>query len=324
MICLVACQKQERPTIAFYYWKTIFKLSKNEKEILSQNQINKIYVRYFDVSIKRQNNEPFPVGVIQFEEKATDFTIVPVIYIKNEVMLNSTVDVKDLAAKITKLIHQINTKKHISINEIQIDCDWTLNSRDKYLEFMDLFKKANPVLLSTTIRLHQVKYFEKTKIPNADKGVLMYYNIGKIEADTPNSIYNKKIADKYLNSLKKYPLALNVALPIFSNGIHIRNNSVIGLKSKLSEAELGKDTNFVKMKSHYFRVKNSNYKHGIYYMKDDLIKIESVSEENIIEIATDLNSNLKQKPKEIILYDLDELNLKNYGKDIFEKISDCF
>lgn len=324
ILCLVSCQKQEKPTLAFYYWKTIFKLSENEKKILNQNQIQKIYLRYFDVSLNPDTNKPLPVGVIHFEDSTAGFTIIPVIYIKNEVMLNPEVDRNDLVTKITKLIKQINTKKGISANEIQIDCDWTLDSRDKYLAFIDLFKKANPTLLSTTIRLHQVKYFGKTKIPNADKGVLMYYNMGKIDGSRQNSIYDKKIADRYLNSLSKYPLELNVALPVFSCGIHLRNNNVIGLKSKISERELKKDTNFVSVSEHFFKVKNSNYKHGIYYTKDDFLKIEAVSEEDLIEMATDLNENLKQQPKEIIFYDLDELNLNNYGEDIFKKVSNQF
>ena len=324
-ICsLVSCQKKEKPIIAFYYWKTIFKLSEVEKTTLSQNKIKKIYLRYFDVALDANNNEPFPVGIIHFDDTTAGFTIVPVIYIKNEVMLNKAVDVKDLVAKITKLIKQINQKKHISIREIQIDCDWALTSKDKYLQFIDLFKKANTTLLSATIRLHQVKYFDKTKIPNVDKGVLMYYNMGKIAPDSLSSIYEKKIADKYLESLELYPLSLNVALPIYCWGIQIRNNRVIGLKSKISERELLKDTNFVMMKPHFFKAKEGNYKHGSYYKKEDIIKIEAISANDLTQMASDLKDNLKEDPKEIILYDLDEFNLNNYEKDIFAKISTRF
>lgn len=324
MLCLVSCQHQEKPAIAFYYWKTIFKLSKSEKAVLSRNHVGKIYLRYFDVSVNPQRSGPFPVGVIQFEEPTKGFEIVPVIYIKNEVMLNPAIDVKDLSGKVSGLINQINISKGISVKEIQIDCDWTLNSRENYLKFIEFFKKENKVTLSTTIRLHQVKYYRETKIPKVDKGVLMYYNMGKIQVDTQNSIYDKKIADQYLKSLQQYPLPLNVALPIFSNGIHIRSNNVIGLKSKIGEQELREDPNFLKIKENIYRAKNGNYKHGIYYQKDDLIKLETVSEANLLEMAADLKENIKTSPEEIIFYDLDELNMANYEKDIFEKISDCF
>ena len=85
-----------------------------------------------------------------------------------------------------------------------------------------------------------------------------------------------------------------------------------------------KDSNFVMSKNHFFKVKNSNYKHSIYYKKNDFLKIESISENDLTQMVTDLKDNLKQEPKEIILYDLDEFNLNNYEKDIFSKISDCF
>jgi hypothetical protein len=326
LICiLVSCQKQEKPSIAFYYWKTIFKLSQPEKDALSRNHVNKIYLRYFDVAVNPKTNEAFPVGVIQFKDSVPGLTIVPVVYIENAAMLNSSVDIKDLAHKISGLVIQISHKKKISIQEIQLDCDWTLNSRDRYLNFVAEFRKQSPnVLLSATIRLHQVKYFDKTKIPKVDKAVLMYYNMGKIEVNKRNSIYDKEVADKYLSSFKKYPLSLDVALPIYSWGIHIRNGRVIGLKSKISEQELRKDTNFVNMQHYFFKAKTGNYKHGIYYKKDDFVKLEAVSESDLTEMASDLKGNLKQNPKEIIIYDLDEFNLNNYDKDIFAKISDQF
>lgn len=324
LFLLISCQKQEKPAIAFYYWKTVFKLSVVERSTLSQNHIKKIYLRYFDVALDLGTNQPLPVSVIHFEDTTSDLTIVPVIYIRNDVMLNNAVDNKDLVSKITNLISKINEKRKIQIKEIQIDCDWTLSSREKYLEFIDLFKKLNPTKLSATIRLHQVKYFTQTKIPNVDKGVLMYYNMGKIASDSSNSIYDKKIAERYLKSLKNYPLSFDVALPIYCWAIQIRGNRVMGLKSKISERELKKDTNFVRVKNHFFKAVNGNYKHGIYYKKDDIIKLEAVSEDDLDEMLSDLNDNLKEQPKEIILYDLDEFNLNNYGKDFFSTIGDSF
>ena len=153
-------------------------------------------------------------------------------------------DIEDLAQKTIRLVEEINAKNKINCQEIQIDCDWTLKSKDNYLKFIERFKKLSQKKLSATIRLHQVKYFKKTKIPNVDSGVLMYYNMGTIAPDSLNSIYNKKIAEKYLKSLKKYPLHLDFALPIYSWAVHIRNQKVIGLRSKINVRELKKDANF--------------------------------------------------------------------------------
>ena len=313
---------REKPAVAFYYWKTVLKLSKLEKETLAENSVKKIYLRYFDIDLDSKN-KPFPVSPIRFETNASAFSIVPVIYIKNKVMLNKELDVRFLAEKTFDFIQQINTTNQIQVQEIQIDCDWTLSSRDQYLKFIESFKKISGKTLSATIRLHQIKYYKKTKIPNVDKGVLMYYNMGNIAADSLNSIYDRNIASKYLESLKNYPLDLDVALPIYSWAVHIREGRVIGLRNKIAVSSFQKDSNFI-YENNYLKVKQANYKTGTFYKVGDILKIESISKNDLLEMSDDLEQNLKQTPKEIIFYDLDELNIKNYEKNIFQNISSRF
>jgi hypothetical protein len=321
---LVSCAKSEQPEISFYYWKTVLKFSKTENEILTENTVKKLYVRYFDIGLQSETKEPIPISPIRFQENVSEFNIVPVIFIQNKVMLQSNLDIEDLARKSIRFIDQINAKNKINCKEIQIDCDWTLNSKDNYLKFIERFKKLSHKKLSATIRLHQVKYFKKTKIPNVDSGVLMYYNMGSIAPDSLNSIYDQNVAAKYLKSLKKYPLHLDVALPIYSWGVHIRNKKVIGLRSKLYVNELQKDKNFEQISSVFFKVKHSNYKNAIFYEENDLLKIENITSHDLKQMATELGENLAQSPKEIIFYDLDEFNLNNYEKNIFKQVISCF
>lgn len=323
-LLLSACQRNEKPVISFYYWKTIFTLSASEKNTLQENKVKKLYIRYFDIDLHPVTKEPVPKSPIRFLHKATYFTVVPVVYITNSVLLRKNVDVQDLAKKTNNLIQQINEKNHIKISEIQIDCDWSLSSRDNYLRFIECLKKVSQKKLSATIRLHQIKYFEETKIPNVEKGVLMYYNMGKIAPDSLNSIYDRNIALKYLSSLKHYPLPINIALPIYSWGIHIREGKVIGLRNKITFDNLKKDSSFVLTNSNWWRVRKSNYKNGIYYRKNDFLKQEAISGKDLLQMADDLNDNSKEKPEEIIFYDLDEFNIKKYEKNIFEEVSSCF
>ncbi|WP_289663544.1 hypothetical protein [Flavobacterium panacagri] len=321
---LLSCSKTENPVISFYYWKTIFKFSEKEKEVLKDNQVKKLYVRYFDIGLQPETKQPIPISPIRFDENLNGFTIVPVVFIQNKVMLEPNLDVNELAEKTFGFIEQINSKNKIVCQEIQIDCDWTLKSKENYLKFIEVFKKLSKKKLSATIRLHQVKYFKKTKIPNVDSGVLMYYNMGSIASDSLNSIYDQKVAEKYLSSLKKYPLHLDLALPIYSWGVHIRNNKVIGLRSKMNTKELLQDSNFEKTHSIFFRVKKSNYKNGIFYEENDLLKIEEIATKDLKEMAEDLDENLPAKPNEIIFYDLDEFNLNHYEKNIFEQVISKF
>ncbi|MEZ0131551.1 hypothetical protein AB9T88_17960, partial [Flavobacterium sp. LBUM151] len=266
-------------------WKTIFKLSQTEKEVLKENNVTKLYIRYFDIGLHPENQEPIPISPIHFQEDLNGFEIVPVVFIKNRVMLQTNLDIEDLAQKTFRLVEEMNAKNKIVSKEIQIDCDWTLDSKGNYLRFIERFKKLSHKKLSATIRLHQVKYFKKTKIPNVDSGVLMYYNMGSIAPDSLNSIYSSKIAERYLKSLKKYPLHLDLALPIYSWGVHIRNEKVIGLRSKLNRSELKKDKNFEQINAIFFKVKKANYKNGVFFEENDKLKIESISADDLKEMA---------------------------------------
>lgn len=321
---LASCSKNDKPIIAFYYWKTNLKFSKTEKEVLKDNEVSKLYIRYFDIGLQPQTKVPFPISPIHFYDSIQHFEIVPIVFIQNKVMLQSNLDVEDLAQKTIHLIDEINAANRIKYTEIQIDCDWSLDSKNNYLKFIEQVKKLSHKKLSATIRLHQVKYFKKTKIPNVDSGVLMFYNMGSIAPDSLNSIYSREISERYLKSLKKYPLPLDFALPIYSWAIHIRNQKVLGLRSKLNFGELKKDKNFEQISPVFFRVKQSNYKNGVYYEENDLLKTETISSEDLKEMADDLNDNTAQPPKEIIFYDLDEFNLKNYEKNIFKQVISCF
>lgn len=324
LFLLLSCGKSEKPVVSFYYWKTIFKFSKTEKEVLDENNVHKLYVRYFDIGLHPENKFPIPISPIRFEENPKEYEIVPVVFIQNKVMAESNLDINELAQKTFDFIEQINSKNKITCQEIQIDCDWTLKSKTNYLKFIEVFKKLSKKKLSATIRLHQVKYFKKTKIPNVDSGVLMFYNMGSIAPDSLNSIYDQKIAERYLKSLKKYPLHLDFAFPIYSWAVHIRNNKVIGLRSKINSKALEKDPNFEKTSPIFFRVKHSNYKNGVFYEENDLLKIEEIKTADLKEMAKDLEENLVEKPKEIIFYDLDEFNLNNYEKNTFKQIISCF
>lgn len=324
LFLLFSCSKSQKPVISFYYWKTVFKFSQIEKEVLEDNNVQKLYVRYFDIGLHPESKIPIPISPVRFDENPKDYQIVPVVFIQNKVMLQPNLNVDDLAQKTLDFIEQINSKNKIISPEIQIDCDWTLDSKSNYLEFVKSFKKLWNKKLSATIRLHQVKYFKKTKIPNVDSGVLMYYNMGSIAPDSLNSIYDQKVAKRYLESLKKYPLHLDLAFPVYSWGVHIRDNKVIGLRSKINIKELGQNSNFEKISRIFFRAKHSNYNNGVFYEENDLLKIEEIKTEDLKEMAEDLQENLVDKPNEIIFYDLDEFNLNNYEKNTFKQIISCF
>lgn len=323
ILLFASCQNETKPTTSFYYWKTIFNLTTEEKTALKENNINKIYIRYFDVGLKEK--EPLPLLPIIFKEKPERLEVVPVIFIKNDVMLDQSFSADDLANKIQNLITQINNKNNFHINEIQFDCDWTKNSRDNYFAFLSLFKTKFKGNLSATIRLHQIKYLKLAGIPNVDRGVLMYYNMSALDSND-NLIYDRNIAKEYIKNLKDYPLKLDLALPVYSWIIHRRNNKVLALYSKTDTEQFYLGNNFKAIRKNQVIVKNNLLKDGIFYKKGDIIQIDIVQKEDLYEIIKDLSPKLKNTPNELIFYDLDPVNLKPFSdeKRFFQKICNSF
>jgi hypothetical protein len=320
---LAACSTEKKPSTSFYYWKTIFQITAEERQSLEENKVDHLYVRYCDVVIRK--GKAIPLSPVVFKESPGLIGVVPVIYIRNEVMLKKDLDVTDLADKLINYINQINSRNNIQSTSIQIDCDWTEGSKKNYFAFLTQLKTRYQKSISVTIRLHQVKYREKTGVPPADKGVLMYYNMGHITADASNSIYERNTAQRYLARLTDYPLTLDVALPIFGWGIHIRDNKVVGLLNKMDTDAVNNDAHFEAKAAPFFEVKDNTFKSGDYFQKGDRIKIESVGEMELREMAHDLHEKLKSRPHEIIFYDLDNFNLRHYPhENFFQKISASF
>ncbi len=325
LACLLlpsACTEKTHSDVSFYYWRTKWRLNETERNCIAQNDVKHIFVRYFDVAL--QQGKAIPVGRIAFDDTVPVDSITPVIYIKNEVFLSQTLNIEELSENILKLVNSINENHGVYTNGLQIDCDWTLGSKDSFMEFINYIKPKIEGELSATIRLHQVKYWKRTGIPNVDYGVLMYYNMGKIDANpSNNSIYQSSIAKQYVHTLSGYPMPLDIALPIFSWGIQCRNNKVVGVFGKLSKDELDmcdsfslQDNVYLAQKSFFWRAK--------YIEQGDCIKLETVGKQDLETMATELTEHLKYAPRNIIFYDLDSINITSYDKEIFKNISNSF
>lgn len=317
------CTTKNTPKeLAVYHWKTTYNPSNNEITFLKENTIKKIYTRYFDLGNNR--GEIIPIAPIQFIEKSyQNYEIIPVIYIKNEVFTTPR-DWGILAKKTADYIRQINQKHQITIHQLQLDCDWSLNTREAYFQFIELLKNEIKVPLSATIRLHQIKYYQKTGVPPVDKGVLMYYNMGDLHALNQNSIYDAYTANKYISYLKDYPLYVDVALPIFSWGVLLRKNKIVNLLGEMRTEDAQQNFELKKIDYRTYKVLETTTYNGILLQKDDQIKIEEISEKNLQEMMETIQKYSNFPPKEIILYDLKESNITHYEKDFFKTLCEDY
>jgi hypothetical protein len=318
----VACRHRPKP-LSFYYWKTQFTLNGYEKSVLNDHGVKSLYVRYFDVDCKPEEDQPSPVSPVQLDMSIRPYRVIPVIFIKNRTFERlSSAGIPALAKNVYGLVAQINRSQQLTPSEIQFDCDWTERTRDNFFQFIREYRTLTTQTISSTIRLHQVKYKERTGIPPVDYGVLMYYNMGAIGGDNTNSIYERSIANRYNSYIKSYPLPMDVALPIFSWGYTIREGKVVELLNKIDFSQFENDTNFIRLANNRLQAKHACFKAGYYFKEKDEIKQEHVAADDLLDITNQINQHTNHRIGKLIFYDLDSTNFIQYEKDIFKKVLD--
>jgi hypothetical protein len=326
IIALTSCQKHSKTIIAYYYWKTTFAINPAQQQFINQSD-KELYLRLFDVQWDSTKRSPQPNAIIQFYDKLPSVNITPVIYITNKTFEKlADTSVKTLAKDCSKLLNFIIRQQHTGYNKVQIDCDWSLTSRDKYFSFLKAFKQINKHSLEATIRLHQVKYRQLTGVPPVDKGVLMFYNMGKVSPDPalPNSIYNEADAAKYLDNLGTYPLPLDVALPMFSWSLQIRDGQILHLNNRITREELSGD-NFSLLRDNIYRAKRSFFFDGIYVKENDIFKLEEMNAPSLEKAARQLAPHLSpQQNRAIIFYELGNINPHQFTPEQIRQVSDHF
>ena len=327
ILFLTSCTSKEKKIIpAFYHWQTNFSLTQSEKEYIQQFPIQKLYVKFFDVDWNSTANQPFPIAEVIFD--STDWNnveIIPTIFITNRSLKNYPLEkMEDLGKNILEKI--LHIKKDIS--EIQIDCDWSGTTKEKYFRLLNFIKeeaKQNAIQLSATIRLHQIKYFEKTGVPPVDRGMLMFYNIDDVkDAETENSILDLEIAKQYIYNFEKYPLNLDVALPIFSWGVLFRGGKMIKLMAHLQSEDLADSDFFLQKNKTHFEVKKSTYLNGRYLYEDDVIRLETISQNTLVGAAELLQPKISNSEVTLSFYHLDTTTIKNHPYENLQDIIQAF
>ena len=325
-----SCKKKiPNITPAFYHWQTEFQLADSEKTYLQDFPIKKIYVKFFDVDW-HASGEPLPQAeVIWNEILQEDIEIIPTIFITNRSLKNYPLEkMEDLGENILEKIFELLPVEKKDISEIQIDCDWSGTTKEKYFRLLSFLRKnisSKKINLSTTIRLHQIKFFKQTGVPPVDKGMLMFYNVGEVtKMETNNSILDLEIAKQYLENFEKYPLQLDLALPIFSWGVLFRDGKMIKLMSGLEVTQLLGQERFIKTADNFFQIKKSTYLDGRYLYEGDEIRLESVSLKTLEEAALLLKNHLSNDDLTISFYHLDTTTIKHFPYEKLQNICHLF
>jgi len=314
---LFSCDSTKNHPIDFYYWRSNFELTQQEKNVVNELQVKNIYIRLFDVD--KLENQPKPIGTIKnFSASELQVNYIPTVFITNRTFVGLNEDeVKRLASNVNKLISEIARSGNLkSYSEIQIDCDWTKSTRANYFAFLEELKTVSNKQLSATLRLHQVKFKEREGIPPLDKMVLMCYATeNPNEVVDRNSILDLDLAKDYLHNLENYPIKLDVALPIYSWAIVTNTIGKVKLVNSFSEDDLvGKPV--VNKGKGIYEVTDDFFVEKFYLSKGFKIKVENINPELLSDSKAFLDSKLKYDYS-IIYYHLDDKFTQQYNlKDL--------
>jgi len=303
--------KKHRFSPAFYYWKTSFRLDAPFQQRVQEQGVQRLYLRFFDVKWDTAGKLAFPVSDIRFSGKLLFGEIVPVIYVTNEVMQQIPDSaVPALGEKILKRIRQLGASQAIDWPEAQIDCDWSETSEARYFALLQQLRdslRREKKTLSATIRLHQVKYFERTGVPPVDRGMLMYYNMGDLaDGKTLNSIYDPRTAANYLVNFERYPLPLDLALPWFSWTVVRRNERTIGLLNEVDEEKFNALENVERIGRTHARVKKEQRVAGRQLLPGDILRLEKAGLEECRAAAAQIAPYLRGKLQRVVIFDLQQ------------------
>ena len=300
IVMLAGCRRKEstaQPRRSVYCWQTTF--SPNDSAVaafIRQKHVTHIYLRYFDVVLT--NGTPMPNASVNVTGRVPKgVTVTPVVYITNDCMKaigQNHTEAKALAEKILQRVRQMTSTLQLgAINELQTDCDWTVTTRRSYFDFLSALRDMaheRHMLLSTTIRFHQLTQ----PVPPADRGVLMAYNTGDVR-DISNRYPILNIADvqPYLRYLATYQLPLSTAYPIFSWRVLFRGGHFVGI--------LHSDDDYPILPGDKILTRSADLRH----IRE--------AHQTISELRPDAHD-------EIILYDLQNINIKRFRDSDYEKI----
>lgn len=338
LMALTACNRQSAKDVeaarAMYFWRTDFRISKEETAFLRTHDISKIYLRYFDVTVN-EAGQVMPNATISFTTDTLEgIEIIPTVFIVENCLQHN---MDSIAQKLVARIFQMNQTHHRgNVKEIQIDCDYTHRSRERFYAFLkEMRNELQPkgIRLSATIRLHQLSM----PPPPVDYGALMIYNTGNVaDPKGKNPILSIEDVAPFLKKLNDYPLPLCAAYPIF-DWVALYGNESQQLTPNtqhqtlrhllyghsLEDTTLYKpleDGKYLVVASRTLPTTLGRDAAGIHLHVGDTIRHWQCDISDILKVKNAVEKYRNGINNRIILYHLDKQSLNHYKHEDYEKI----
>lgn len=273
------------PKISYYHWANTYSDDPTSLKTYAPAQL---YLKLLDIGYRDKNLSINPTDI----RTPPSIAITPVVFLDNNALRDDVLD-----SVYAQILTHIPPQKY---QRLQVDCDWTEQTRDTYFAFLTRLKADYPHL-SVTLRLHQVKYAERTGVPPAERAALMYYNMSDIrDPETKNYILDTAVGQRYLQNFEEYPLPLDLALPLYQQTRVIRQGRLVHLSNS---AELNADKT-EHLKDNVYRVTQGHYWQEYYLYPDDELRVDTVDLEALQQAARQLTAVMH--PDEVIFYTLND------------------
>jgi len=333
MLSLFSCtqHKAEHVERAFYYWKNnSWGVREKEDSLLNNLKAKKLYIKFFEVEPDNIfGSIPTAKTNFHFYDEDSVYTIIPVVYLRNEVFkkcsrgsLDSLADNVDFLISKYAANFKTGNGRGRGIDEYQMDCDWTPSTKDNYFYFLEKLKKTSRKKLSCTLRLYPYKYPDKMGVPPVDTAMLMCYNlIHPLDDKNKNTILDIDEFEGYLDTDEKYPLHLDIALPVYSWAQLYQNNK---FKAILYTDPVS-DGRFRKTKGLWYEAVQDTLIDDIWIRKGDKVKHEVVTKEALQEVIKIIKKKIPLDATiTVSLFHLDGDQLKNYSHEEIARIYTAF
>lgn len=335
---LFSCKKEVDKNVkiekAFYYWASNSSFPDETTQNLKKLGVRKLYVKLFEVDYNEvQGNFPYEKNRLSTYEtnRLDSVKIVPTIFIKNGIFqFNNNQSLDKLADNIVFLIDKYHKDEYqenkvvFDFDEIQIDCDWTKSTKEKYFYLLKKIKSLSGKQISCTLRLYPYKYPDIMGVPPVDKAMLMCYNLIKpLTNKELNSILDINELKKYLNEKRTYPVNLDVALPVFYWSQLYQNNRFVKLLP-ITKKEVESFAKELKP-MWYMAQKDTSVNYQTYIKAGDQIKCESISLSTLQEAIRVIKDKVVLEGKTTIsFFDLNQGTFKQFSDEEFSSLYNSF
>jgi hypothetical protein len=270
---------------AFFHWKTTLSLTAPEQSLLNSAATRCLYVKFADLGVNPQNGDIEPYSLLRVTDTMglTGRSVVPCVFLTNEVFQQHESDELDtLALRVVEALNSVAEQfpePQRAFTAVLLDCDWTASTRERYFAWLRVLQRLLPsgTDLCVTLRLHQYRYPEQTGLPPADRVMLMLYNTGDVEQlRTGNSIFDPTDALAYVQGAKKYPIPMDLALPVFQWALIYRDATLWKIWPDPPTDVLNDTLRFSKTGTNLFTVKRTTFQGGLLLGAGDQVKLEAV------------------------------------------------